>query len=336
MTELPATESGPASLTSRKLGVWILIMTAAMIVVLGVCSLFDIAPLTADTWQLTVRRLIAAAIVGAALASGGVALQGLLRNPLAEPFILGISSGAGVGVLAGMALSQRGALPQWAAAPLLAFAGALVTCVVVFLLAQRRGRMDPYSLILSGVIINAFNGAIMLIMHLYIDSYRIADFARWSMGGVYEATGMTLLLVCGACVLLGWAVLLVRSSALNALGMGDEVAASMGVSVRWLKIQIFAFVALMAAAAVALAGPIGFVGLIIPHMCRMAVGCDHRLLTVISAFVGAMFLMTADTVCAVGGPWIGVGVIPVGIITTLAGGPFFLYLLNKRMRETPA
>jgi len=278
-------------------------------------------------------RLLAAALVGAALGAGGAALQGLLRNPLAEPYILGVSSGAGVGVLLGLALASWTALPDWASTPALAFGGALGTCAVVYLIAQRRGRLDAYALILSGVIVNAFNGAVMLAIFLYVDPYRIADFVNWAMGRLEDTVDRTRLAVCGACVLAGWALLALRGPALNVLGLGDDVAASSGVRVHRLRVEVFAAVGLMTAAAVSLAGPIGFLGLIVPHLCRMFVGASHRRLLLISGAVGALLLAGADMLCRRIGPLIGAGVVPVGIVTALAGGPFFLVLLRRRRGE---
>ena len=284
-------------------------------------------------WRARVYRLLAAAVVGAALAAAGAALQGLLRNPLAEPFVLGISSGAGVGVLLGLAIAARVAVPEWLSTPVLAFAGALITCAVVYAIAQHRGVLDPYSLILSGVIVNSFNAAIMLTIYLYVDPARIADFAHWAMGRLPDSVDRSLLLVCGGCVAAGWTVLVLSGSAFNVLGLGDEVARSSGVSVARLRLTTFAAVGVMTAAAVALAGPIAFLGLIVPHICRMIAGPEHRVGIVVSGIAGAVFLMVAELLCRFAGPLIGVSLIPVGILTALTGGPFFIYLLRRRFGE---
>jgi iron complex transport system permease protein len=275
-------------------------------------------------------RWLAAALVGAALASGGMALQGLLRNPLAEPYILGVSSGAGVGVLLGMAATAWWSLPVWASTPALAFIGALATCAAVYTLAQRRGRLDPYTLILAGVIVNTFNGAIMLGIYLYVDMHRIADFTHWAMGRLPDSIEVQLLLMCAACVVVGWIVLLAQAAQANVLSLGDNVAATSGVSVHLLRLVTFGCVGLMTAAAVSLAGPIGFVGLIVPHICRFLFGPDQRIGLVTSALAGAVLLVLADWLCRSAGPWIGVSLIPVGILTALVGGPFFVVLLRKR------
>ncbi len=284
-------------------------------------------------WVARLYRLLAAAVVGAALAAAGAALQGLLRNPLAEPYILGISSGAGVGVLLGLALSGWWAVPQWASTPALAFIGAITTCVVVYTVAQRRGRLDSYALILSGVIINTFNAAIMLAMFLYIDPHRIADFSHWAMGRLPDSVDVVMLAACGAFVAAGWAVLAAAGGAFNVLGLGDEVAASSGVGVNRLRIATFACVGLMTAAAVALAGPVGFLGLIVPHIVRLILGPEHRRLILVSGLAGAGFLVGAEALCRHAGAMVGLSLIPVGIITALCGGPFFIFLLRRRFRE---
>ena len=332
-------EIAPA-LTGAKLAATFGVLLAAAAAVAVACSLVGIVELNRQIWQMRLARLGAGAVVGAGLAAAGMALQALLRNPLAEPYVLGVSSGAGVGVLAGVALTgSGGALTSaitgtgWAVTPLLALAGALATCAVVYGIAQRRGRLDPYVLLLSGVIVNVFNGAIMLAILLVIDRPKVLDFVSWSMGRMPDLAGAGPLATCTAAVAAGWTLLLLRGAALNALGLGDEVAASSGVAVHRLRVEVFAAVAVMSAAAVSLAGPVGFVGLIVPHVCRLIVGPDHRRLVIVSGFAGAILLMVADTVCRTVGYHLSQGEIPVGILTALCGGPFFICLLRRRLRE---
>jgi iron complex transport system permease protein len=155
------------------------------------------------------------------------------------------------------------------------------------------------------------------------------------MGQIPEAPEGPLLLICCLCVAVGWVLTFLQGSALNALALGDEVAASSGVAVHRLRVLTFVLTGVVTAAAVALAGPIGFVGLIVPHICRMIAGPDHRKLLIISGFAGAIFLMLADTLCRTAGPLLGVNKVPVGVVTALCGGPFFIYLLRRRLRETP-
>ena len=314
----------------------LLVMCLVTVAVAGGCSLIGQARLTEMVWRLRLYRLAAAFAVGSGLASAGVALQGLLKNPLAEPYVLGISSGAGVGVLLGYAISGAVGLAGWATTPVLAIIGAAITSVVVFTVAQRRGQLDPYALLLSGVIVNAFNGAIMLTIFLLVPPRTITSFAGWIMGRLTDSIAISnplLVIIAIASVVVGEVLLFFRGVALNALGLGDEVAASVGVAVGRLRIEMFVIVSLMTAAAVALAGPIGFLGLIVPHICRLIVGPDHRRLVIVSSFSGAIFLMLADTFCRTAGQFLRVGEIPVGILTALTGGPFFIFLLRRSFRE---
>jgi len=332
VTDQPLDNHAALSLTGLARMTFILATASLGVAVL--CGLVGQVGLTWNTFSARFLRLTAAATVGAALASGGMALQGLLRNPLAEPYILGISSGAGVGVLLGLAIAAKAALPNWAMTPVMALAGAAATCGVVYGIAQRRGRLDPYVLLLSGVIVNAFNGAIMLSIFLLVPPRTIARFAVWAMGGVSEALAITnipLLSGCAVAAVACWALLVFRGAALNTLGLGDEVAGSVGVPVHRLRVEVFALVSVMTAAAVMLAGPIGFLGLIVPHICRLILGPDHRKLAIVSGFGGAIFLMLADTLCRLAGGWLRIGEVPVGILTALCGGPFFIYLLRKRL-----
>lgn len=301
---------------------------------LGPLGAPDAAPWMDPVGRLRLLRLLAAAVTGAALGLGGAATQGLLRNPLAEPYVLGLSSGAGVGVRLAGALAAAGVLPAAAVAaglPLIAFAGAAAAGVMVYAIAQRRGRLDPYSLLLSGVIVNVFNGALMMGLYLLVDPFQADTFARWSMGELPDAVRPDLLLAAGAATALGAVLLVRRAAALNALALGDDVARSSGLPVARLRIEVFSVVSMLAAAACALAGPVGFVGLIVPHLARMALGPDHRRLMLGSAAGGALLVMAADTACRVAGGWMGTGRLPAGLLTALLGGPFFVLLLRRRM-----
>jgi len=328
-------DPAPVTAASLALGAGGLLLLALL--VWAGCSLIGRYQLTEQVWRFRAARVGAAGLIGVALASSGVALQGLLRNPLAEPYILGISSGAGVGVLLGKALPASSALPGWLSQPLLALAGGLGTCLLVYAISQRNGRLDPYVLLLSGVIVNVFNGALILVIFLFATPEHIAGFIGWGMGQVPDwlLTQPTLAAVAAICVAAGWALLLLRASAFNALGLGDAVAASMGVPIQRLRLETFAAVSLMTAAAVALAGPVGFVGLIVPHSCRLLFGADHRRLVLLAGLAGAIFLMLADTACRTAGEWVGLAEIPVGVVTALAGGPFFIVLLRRRFRSQP-
>ncbi|MBT3199291.1 MAG: iron ABC transporter permease [Phycisphaerales bacterium] len=328
----PEIETFPGAVTGRKLLIWVAGLSLALIAVLLLCSLVGQHGLKSDIWRLRLCRGAAAAVVGISLAVAGLALQALLRNPLAEPYILGISSGAGVGVLCGLALATYLILPKWASSSMLAMIGGLTTAVIVYAIAHRRGKLDPYVLLLAGVMINVFNGALILVILQFTRPAEMINFIGWGMGKVPEWiwSQPALLIVSAAAVLLAWLAIFARGAAFNTLGLGDAVASSAGVSVGSLRIQTFVIVSLMTAMAVSLAGPIGFVGLIVPHVCRMLVGPDHRLLIIVSGFAGAMFLILADTLCRLIDLWTGLGELPVGVITAMSGGPFFIYLLRTR------
>jgi iron complex transport system permease protein len=322
----------PETVTGRKLLLWLAGLSLATVVLGLACSLVGKHGLTEMIWYVRICRLAAAAVVGASLAVAGLALQALLRNPLAEPYILGISSGAGVGVLCGLAFATHLALPRWAATPTLAMVGGLATAVAVYAIAHRRGRLDPYVLLLAGVMINVFNGALILVIFQFTEPIEMIHFIGWGMGEAPEWmwSEPNLLIASAGAVVIAWGLIFAKGAAFNALGLGDDVASSSGVSVHSLRIQTFLIVSLMTAMAVSLAGPIGFIGLIVPHVCRMFLGSDHRLLVVVSGFGGAMFLVAADTLCRLIDIWTGMGQPPVGVITAMAGGPFFIYLLRTR------
>lgn len=325
---MKGTEPGARQLLGLLLGLGLLVLLCW-----AGCTLLGRYELTAQVWRFRALRVFAAGLIGLALASGGVALQGLVRNPLAEPYVLGISSGAGVGVLLGRALPLAD-LPRWLGEPLLAVAGGLGTCLAVWAIAQRRGRIEPTVLLLSGVVVNVFNGALILVLFLFATPEDIAGFIGWGMGQVPDwlLTQPGLAASATACVLGGWVFLLARGRAYDLLGLGDAVAASLGVQVQRLRFETFAVVSLMTAAAVALAGPIGFVGLIVPHACRQVLGPDHRRLLLVAGLCGALFLMLADTACRTLGERIGLAELPVGVLTALCGGPFFIALLRRGLR----
>ncbi len=347
-----APEPSKAALTSWGLIRRFLLLLAATVVVALACSfvgryrvpfewswrVWDWPVWANPIWQVRMFRLVGASVVGAALATAGLGLQGLLRNPLAEPYILGISSGAGVGVLLGAPLAAATMLPDWATTPALAMVGALLTAGLVYGIAQRRGRLDPFVLLLAGVIVNVFNGALILTILQFVKQQDMINFIGWGMGQMPEYLWFKpeLLVLCTAIVFGGWVMLLIRAAAMNTLGLGDEVASSIGVRVQWIRIETFVVTALMTSAAVALAGPIGFVGLIVPHVCRLILGPDHRLLAIVTGFGGAMFIMIADTFCRILGDALNVGEVPVGVVTAMAGGPFFIWILRRRMREGQA
>jgi iron complex transport system permease protein len=297
-----------------------------------------------DALQQRLPRVAAAGLVGMALAAAGVTLQALLRNPLADPFVLGISSGSTVGVMAWMLLpvlwpATWNALPkEWLALgrSLPAVAGALLTCIVVFVLAQRRrgaAGMDPVTLLLVGVVVSAINAALLLVLNSLAPAGLKANLASYMMGLISENDLTPALMWVALTVFaVGFAPVLLSAAALNIGTLSDTEASSLGVSVQRLRTLCFVCASIMTAAAILVSGPIGFVGLICPHICRRIKsfgGADHRTLLVAAPLCGAAFLMLADSAVRVAGT-LNRGEFPVGVVTALCGGPFFLILLRRR------
>ncbi|MDE2677090.1 MAG: iron ABC transporter permease [Gemmatimonadota bacterium] len=279
--------------------------------------------------QLRLPRAALAALIGAALGITGCTFQALLRNPLAEPYVLGISGGAAVGAVAVLVTGLGVALP-WML-PAGAFLGAVAAMMLVLEVARRASpaRMDTRVLILSGVIIGAFFNAIILLMLTLADveSFRSAIF--WMMGNLtgaeWASTGLlAVLLVPGALVLLSLA------RAFNLLSRGEEVAHYLGASVHRVKLTAYLAASLMVGAAVAAGGVIGFVGLIVPHAVRLAWGNDHRLLLPASALAGSAFLLLADTVARL---VVAPAELPTGVVTAVVGVPLFVALLMRGGRR---
>jgi iron complex transport system permease protein len=270
-----------------------------------------------------------AGTVGAALAVSGVLLQALLRNPLASPFILGVSSGAALGVMtaayAGHVLGR--ALFPGAANALPALVGAMATLAVVFLLGQRRGWLDPVSLVLIGVVVSAICAALIMFLHHLVPLGLRGDLLRWMAGSIPQHVGgMTL----GAAIAVtagGVGVGMAMGRAMDAATLADDEARSVGLSIGPLRLALFTVAGALAALAVTLAGPIGFVGLVAPHAARMLIGPRHTLLVPGAALAGITLLVAGDVasqIVSVGG-----GRVPVGVFTALIGGPAFIWLLRS-------
>ncbi|MBT3278013.1 MAG: iron ABC transporter permease [Phycisphaerales bacterium] len=330
----------PTTLSTRRLWTTIALSALGCIAILLTCSLLGQARLTQAVWEVRLLRLGSAAIIGGCLSAGGLALQTMLRNPLAEPYLLGISSGAGIGVVLAISFPATlvaTALGQSVCASIFAIA----TTAIVYGLANNKGRIDDYSLILSGVIVNAINGAVLMLLFLYIPPERISEFMRWMMGEILEDNTASHLAFAAGGLLVPAAILLCLAKQFNALSLGHSVAQSLGIHIHRLRTLTFLLVAIMAAVSISLAGPIAFVGLIVPHIARRLVRNDFRLLLPICLFAGAAFLAMADALCYTIGPVLGqlfgsrasVAALPVGIATALIGGPFFLVLLRRSRRE---
>jgi iron complex transport system permease protein len=277
--------------------------------------------------QIRLPRAILAALVGAALAASGATFQALLRNPLAEPYILGVSGGAAVGAVAAIVLGWSTAF-YWAL-PAAAFAGAIGAVLLLLRIALSVGRsLDTTVLLLAGVVVGSFfNACILLALTLSdAESFRSAIF--WMMGSFSGASWLQAG-VFGLYVAPGLLILMALARPLNLLAIGEETAAHLGASVESVKIAAYATASLLTAAAVAVAGVIGFVGLVIPHVVRLVWGGDYRFLIPASALLGASFMAGADAIARVAA---APTELPVGVVTAFVGVPFFVWLLRRRAR----
>ena len=275
-------------------------------------------------------RLLVAFLVGASLAAVGVSLQALLRNPLADPFILGISGGAALGAAMAVQLGLAWAGAGFSAVELLAFLGAGMTMWGLYRVAMADGKMPVYTLLLAGVIINAVLSALILFISSLLDSTSAFRLFFWLMGSL-ASLAYPSILVLALYVVIGIGLLCGQARNLNLLAIGEAPAQTPGLDVEHAKPMIFFTSALLTGAAVAVSGLIGFVGMMIPHAVRMVLGPDHRLLLPSSAILGGCFLATADTIART---VLAPTELPVGVITALCGGPFFIYLLvNKRRAQ---
>lgn len=273
-------------------------------------------------WDHRLPRAIAAAITGAALALGGVVFQVLVRNPLASPYILGISAGGSLGAAIALAFGFAFAGPA-------AFLGCLAAVAVVFVAGNPRGALKSTSLLLAGVIVNATLSAAITFVNLVAAPSDRDRILRWLVGGFPEAFETSSLLAGAAVTVLLAAFMFLRSRELNLIAVSDGLAARSGVDVRRMRIEFFLTGSALTAAAVTLAGPIPFVGLVVPHVVRLVLGSDHRLTVPVSVFGGAAFVMVADALAAS----IWREPLPAGVLTAAIGGPMFLVMLRSADKE---
>jgi iron complex transport system permease protein len=300
-----------------------------MLVALALGLLFGATPIslndaTARTILLQIRlpRVLLAAVIGATLAIAGVTFQTLLRNPLADPFILGVSGGAAAGAAVASAL-------RWSRIPglveLVAFAGAIGATAAVFLLARRRDHTDPTRLLISGLVLNAFFSAIILIAFSLSRDADLTAALRWMMGTLFGAEWKNVVLV-GSLLVVAMTVLVFISNDLRLLAFGEEDAKARGVDVERVKLIGFTVASIATGAAVAVSGIIGFIGLLVPHLIRLVWRRDFRHLLPLSALGGATLLVLADLLSRV---IVTSSELPVGAFTAILGVPFFLSLLRR-------
>jgi iron complex transport system permease protein len=274
-------------------------------------------------------RTLFAAVAGALLAASGVSFQAVLRNPLASPFTLGVSGGASLGAVLAIRLGWDRGPAGVAALPLAALAGALAVVVVVGGLSRARRTVSPVTLLLAGVIVNFVCSALILVIHYQADLTQSFVMLRWTMGGL-DLFGYLPLLSVLPFAALGLGLVASTLRHLNVLSVGEDWARSRGADVGRVTALQYLGASLLTASVVAHTGPIGFVGLVVPHTLRLLVGADHRLLLPASLLAGGGFLVACDTLARTVFAPVEV---PVGVITALLGGPFFLWLLLARRRE---
>lgn len=272
-------------------------------------------------YDIRLPRILLGACVGASLAVAGAGLQALLRNPLAEPYLLGVSNGAALGTMVAFVFFQSLEITR----PLLAFAGAGLATIAVYRMAKSREGMGVERLVLSGVIVTTFLSSVIVMLTTLLDAAKLRSFTFWLLGDLSQATRNGVYLSLGA-VVIGTIILMSQARALNLMMVGERDAFDFGVEVGRVRVLVFGASSLVVGAAVAASGSVGYVGLIVPHLVRLTVGSDNRLVVPFSAVGGAIFVVFADTIARTA---IAPRELPVGAVTALIGAPMFIYLLRK-------
>lgn len=277
--------------------------------------------------NMRLPRVVLAGAVGAALATAGAAFQGLFRNPMADAYVIGVSSGAALGAVAAMIAGLPMAWGGVGAVPLFAFAGGAVTLILVYQMARVGKEVPVMPLLLAGIAVSAFLSALVSLLTYFADD-RLHQVVFWIMGGLGGAN-WTKVKIMAPYALLGFGCVYYYCRELNAMLFGEETAHNLGIDIEKVKKVLLAGSSLMVAAAVSTSGVIGFVGLVVPHFIRILIGPDHRHLLPASALLGAVLLIVTDTL---GRTIIAPRELPVGIITALLGAPLFIYLLRMRKK----
>jgi iron complex transport system permease protein len=280
------------------------------------------------TLQLRLPRVLAAMLAGGALAVAGVAFQGLTRNPLAEPAVLGVSSGAAFGVVLAQVVGLGLSALQALGVAVFAFAGALLAAGSVYLIAMVPGGLSIQTLLLAGVIVGIFFTSAITVLISIVDFNRLGGVVHWLLGNLAPIPPASLAMF-ALLALAGFWLILRSARELNLLALGEEAAVQLGVDAAALKRRVFVAAALLTGTVVAFTGPIGFVGLVVPHMLRGLLGQDNRLLVPTALVGGGIFLLAADTLAR---NVVAPAELSVGVITSFCGAPFFVYLLRTRYR----
>lgn len=313
----------------RRVAIWLtLTLALAAVLLLAVSlgseqlSLFDLSGTQAAIFfDIRLPRVLLSACVGASLAVAGASLQALLRNPLAEPYLLGVSNGAALGTMIAFVFFDQFVFAR----PLFAFAGAGIATFTVYQMARSRAGMNVERLVLSGVIVTTFLSSIIILLTSLLDAARLRGFTFWLLGDLSQATMNGFYLTLAASIL-GTIVLTSQARPLNLMMIGERDALDFGVEVGRVRMIVFGIASLLVGTAVAASGSVGYVGLIVPHLVRLAIGSDNRLVVPLSAISGAIFVVLADTVART---VIAPRELPVGAVTAIIGAPMFIYLLRK-------
>jgi iron complex transport system permease protein len=274
-------------------------------------------------WKIRLPRVIAAFLAGAALAISGMTFQAMFRNPLATPFTLGVSSGAAFGAAIYIKLGVIFSILGVSGQSLSAFIGAILSVLLVYGISQIKKGFTTATMLIAGVAINFFFSSLILFIQYLSDFANSFRIIRWLMGG-FEIVGFRPVFTLLPFVLFGSAVLFLLTHELNLFTLGEDIALSRGMDVKKIKALLFFATSLMIGGIVSVCGPSGFIGMMAPHICRLLIGAEHRLLTPASFVFGGAFLVFCDTLSRT---LIAPAEIPVGVITALLGGPFFLWLL---------
>lgn len=277
-------------------------------------------------WQIRVPRVLLAMLAGAGLSLGGVVFQALFRNPLATPFTLGVASGASLGVTIAMVTGIHFSLLGLSGTSFAALSGAILSIALVYFIARNSGIISPSTMLLSGVAISFFFSSLILLLQYLSDAGSSFRVLHWLMGDLSRASVDNVLQL-APFVTSGIVIVSVFHRELNLLSITDDIAASRGVNVHRTQKLLFLAVSLMVAGIITFCGPIGFVGIMAPHMCRLVIGENHRFLIPASILFGASFLTLCDTLAR---NFAAAAEVPVGIITAILGGPFFLWLLFRK------
>lgn len=272
-------------------------------------------------FDIRLPRVLLGATVGASLAMAGAALQSLLRNPLAEPYLLGVSNGAALGTMMAFVFFANIEVMH----PILAFAGAVLATIAVYQIAKSRAGMNVERLVLSGVIVTTFFSSLLVLLTSLLDTAKLRSFTFWLLGDLSQASKGGFILT-GIAVIVGTIIFISQARALNLMMIGERDAFDFGVEISRVRLLVFATASALVGTAVASSGSVGYVGLIIPHLIRLSIGSDNRLVIPFSAIAGATFVVVADTIART---VIAPRELPVGAITALIGAPMFIYLLRK-------